>query len=151
MSYKLKILPENEDVKQFYMNYETYYEGDSGIDLFFPTDITILPRETKLVDLMIKCELVDNDNNSLPYYLYPRSSISKTPLRMSNSVGIIDKNYRGNIKVSLDNISDNEYNICKGNRLFQICHPNLYNMKVILSDKLSETDRNENGFGSSGN
>ena len=47
------------------------------------------------------------------YYLYPRSSMgSKTPLRLSNSVGIIDAGYRGNIIGVVDNISDREnYNI----------------------------------------
>ena len=41
-----------------------------------------------------------DQNNKTSYYLYPRSSISKTPLIQTNSVGIIDKDYRGNVMVS---------------------------------------------------
>ena len=55
------------------------------------------------------------------YYLYPRSSISKTPLRLCNSVGIIDAGYRGNIMAFVDNI-DEDYDL--GTRLFQLCDPN---------------------------
>ena len=39
----------------------------------------------------------DKEGFSVPYYLYPRSSISKTPLIQTNSVGIIDRDYRGNV------------------------------------------------------
>ena len=65
---------------------------NSGIDLFTPETITVQPGETVKINLQIKCEaLHDTDENrNVSYYLYPRSSIVKTPLRMSNSVGIID-------------------------------------------------------------
>ena len=44
------------------------------------------------------------------YYLYSRSSTgSKTPLRLSNSVGIIDSGYRGNIKACFDNINNSDF------------------------------------------
>ena len=43
--------------------------------------------------------MLNNDKN-IGYYLYPRSSISKTPLILANSVGIIDSGYRGNIKAA---------------------------------------------------
>ena len=45
-----------------------------------------------------------------------RSSISKTPLRMSNSIGLIDGGYRGELKVYVDNISDDPFELKKGNR-----------------------------------
>ena len=79
----------------------------------------------------------------IAYYLYPRSSISKTPLIMANSVGIIDKDYRGNIMAKVRNIplknKDYEkesyfesYHIEKGTRLFQICSPDLSPLKVVV-------------------
>ena len=46
--------------------------------------------------------------------------ISKTPLRMSNSIGLIDGGYRGEIMAYCDNIKDFEYTINKGERLFQL-------------------------------
>ena len=146
----LKILPDNDTVKQYYETHSTYHEGDSGLDLFFTESVTISAHETKLINLHIKCEAFDETNNhvSHSYYLYPRSSISKTPLRMANSVGIIDAGYRGNIMVAVDNISDGSYTIGLGDRLFQICSPTLQPITFELVNVLSETGRGMGGFGS---
>ena len=158
-SNTLLIKPENENVKSYYKNHSSYNEGDSGLDLFVPEDIEVKCGETVFVDLQIKCELLDKENNNISYYLYPRSSISKTPLILANSVGIIDAGYRGSIKAavkyipSYDDIkSDKEsiYIIKKGTRLFQICSPDLKELKFKLSNTLSETSRGEGGFGSTG-
>jgi len=146
----LRIVPDNQEIGELYSNHSTYHEGDSGLDLFFPGEVNIGPRETRLINLKIRCEAWKDANNpdNHSYYLYPRSSISKTPLRMSNSVGIIDAGYRGNIKVSVDNISDNTYIIETGTRLFQICGPTLSSITFELADTLSSTTRGEGGFGS---
>jgi len=146
----LRILPDNQGVRELYSNHSTYHIGDSGLDLFFPEEINIGPGETKLINLKIKCEAWKDVNNTdnCSYYLYPRSSISKTPLRMSNSVGIIDAGYRGNIKVSVDNISDDPYTVEAGSRLFQICGPTLTSVSFELTHSLSETARGTGGFGS---
>ena len=149
----IRIKPENEIVASFYTNHSTYHEGDSGIDLFFIEDVNVGPRETKLISLGIKCEAWKNPGNpeQYSYFLVPRSSISKTPLRMSNSLGIIDAGYRGSIMVSVDNISDSDYLIEKGQRLFQICACNLGPITFDLTNYLSETARGEGGFGSTNN
>ena len=146
-----KIHAENQIVRSFYENHSTYHEDDSGLDLFFIEDINIGPRETKLISLGIKCEAWKNEHTpeTYAYYLYPRSSISKTPLRMSNSVGIIDAGYRGNLMVSVDNVSDEPYIIKTGQRLFQLCGPTLSRGNTFeLTDTLSDTARGEGGFGS---
>ena len=130
------------------------YNDDSGFDLYIPKDIIVPPFNTInkgfMIDLELSCEMIKNNNN-VGYYLYPRSSIYKTPLRLSNSVGIIDAGYRGNIKVCVDNISNEDYIIKKGTRLFQICSGDLSVFEtIILSDNesLSQSDRNNSGFGS---
>ena len=102
-----------------------------------------------LVSFGIKCEGLKHGDN-ISYYLYPRSSISNTPLRMSNSVGIIDAGYRGNIMAALDNHSDEPYVIKKGTRLFQICCPILSQINMKVVDELSDTSRDTGGFGSTG-
>jgi dUTPase len=71
-------------------------------------------------------------------------------LRMSNSVGIIDAGYRGNIMAALDNHSDEPYVIKKGTRLFQICCPILSQINMKVVDELSDTSRDTGGFGSTG-
>ena len=77
---------------------------DAGFDLYCPQEVTIQPGETVRVDLGIACEATYKDNPTA-FYIYPRSSISKTPLRLANSVGIVDSGYRGNLMLALDNIN----------------------------------------------
>ena len=87
------------------------------------------------------------------YYIYPRSSTgSKSPLRLANSVGIIDAGYRGDYITVFDNWRGTDYQVEKFQRLVQICPPNLtYPMFVDVVDDLGEpTLRGEGGFGSTG-
>ena len=163
MNTILLIKPTNKTALELYSNHSHYHPGDSGLDLYILEDIDISPGETKLVDLGIQCEMLQNTNN-LSYYLYPRSSISKTPLIMANHVGIIDAGYRGNIKVALkyiptqkdlldlcyNKIFHSKYTIKAGTRLVQICSPNLSPFDFKLTDTLSETSRSTGGFGSTG-
>ena len=96
------------------------------------------------------------------YYMYPRSSLSKTRLRLANSVGIIDSGYRGNLIGMFDCLSiankgalcecEYDYIVKPFERLVQICAPNLCPIYVIMVDseeELSEqTIRGGGGFGS---
>ena len=83
--------------------------------------------------------------------IFPRSSIgAKTGLRLSNSVGIIDTMYRGQLGVLYDNISDSDYTINAGDRIAQLMVMPSYRFKAEIVDQLNETDRGEGGFGSSG-
>ena len=128
---------------------------DSGLDLYIPKDITISPGETVKIPLGIKCELKNTlTDYNMAYFLYPRSSIYKTPLRLANSVGIIDQDYRGELMAIVDHIKSDEqvsYTIKKGTRLFQLCIPSLdCNFKLQFSKELSQTIRGEGGLGSTG-
>jgi dUTP pyrophosphatase len=151
---KLLVRPLTEELMGVYYGHSSYNEGDSGLDLFFPSDITLKYGDCGVkVDLGIQCEgLDDSTDKNISYYLYPRSSISKTPIRMSNSVGIIDSGYRGNIIVALDHIDPNvtEFTIQKGTRLFQICGPSLDPISLEVVGSLSDTERGNGGFGSTG-
>lgn len=144
----LLIKPDTDYLKGLYSNHEHFHAGDSGIDLYFPDTITIDPGETKRIDLKIRCEAMRDYVSNMSYYLYPRSSIVRTPLRMSNSVGIIDAGYRGTITVFVDNIKNTSYTVERGTRLFQICSPDLSPITFSLTDILSQTSRGSGGFGS---
>lgn len=156
----LQLLVNAGEYNSLYENHASMYQGDSGIDLFFPEDVKVPADSTILVNMKVSCEMREinckfkaADQNffvNKSYYLYPRSSIYKTPIRLANSVGIIDSGYRGNIKVALDNITSEPYVIKKGSRLFQICAPSLEEIKLVLTDALSPSKRGANGFGSSG-
>jgi dUTP pyrophosphatase len=142
----LKIKPLNETAREIYSDHGHFHEGDAGLDLYVLEDVTIAPGETKAIKLGISCEPEDGR----AYFLMPRSSISKTPLRMANSVGLIDGGYRGELMAMCDNIKDEVYTAEKGQRLFQVvacdCSPIYYEMV----ETLSETTRGAGGFGSTG-
>ena len=69
---------------------------------------------------------------------------------MANSIGVIDSGYRGELMVPVDNPTDDDYMIKPGERLFQIILPNLEEFEVEIVDELSETERGDGGFGSTG-
>ena len=151
----LKIKASNQAVSELYINHTSYHEGDSGLDLFVPEDVVIPAGAIScMVNLSISCEAFpDKDKkHNISYYLYPRSSMgAKTPLRLSNSVGIIDAGYRGEIKGIVDNLDkEQDYCIRAGTRLFQLCSPVLGPISFEMANTLSETARGEGGFGSTG-
>lgn len=81
----------------------------------------------------------------------PRSSIgAKTGLRLSNSIGIIDSGYTGEIGILYDNISDSDYTINAGDRIAQMWVEPVRRFKAKQVDILPVTERNEGGFGSTG-
>ena len=149
MGYTLYIVVD-DSLKQLYEtkmvqhNNQNEY-ADSGFDLFCPETMTV--EGTCFLDFKIKTAMYKDDKPSA-YYLYPRSSISKTPFRLANSVGIMDAGYRGNVGVYLDCKSPSQIEF--GQRLVQICSPTLEPFQIILTNSLTATQRNTNGFGSSG-
>jgi dUTP pyrophosphatase len=142
----LKIKPFNTTVSQLYQNHGHFHDGDAGIDLFVVSEQTIKAGESTLIHLQIACENTENK----PYLLMPRSSISKTPLRLSNSVGLIDGGYRGEIMAAIDNIKTEDYRVEPGQRLFQLVAMDGAPIHFELVDELSDTSRRSGGFGSTG-
>ena len=121
--------------------------GDSGYDLFVSEDVEIPANKTIMIKFGIACCPKQNHG----YYLYPRSSISKTNFRMANSVGIIDMGYRGEICAMIDNISAEDIILTQGTRLFQLCAPDLTTIEVEFVEELDESIRGIGGFGSTNN
>lgn len=155
MSYFLKIKIDEDApdfVKEHYNNFKNHHKGDSGIDLIAPYDIYCdINFNVSTLDHLIQCEMVDSNLDNVSYYLYPRSSISKTPLQMANSVGVIDAGYRGNIMAKVRNFSQDNYKINAGDKLFQICAPDLKQIKIEFVNTLSTSSRGSCGFGSTNN
>lgn len=135
----------------FESDLDYYKDGDntgmnSGFDLYVPQDTVFPAKKVTFLDHQIKMTPVKPSG----FWLMPRSSISKTPLRLANSMGLIDSTYRGNLIAALENTSDTDYVVAKGTRLVQVCLPTLQSFSVIKSDKLPDTDRGAGGFGSTG-
>lgn len=127
-------------------NIEQVERGDSGYDLYYCGPDIEIPSYTNatMLGLGIKCQPLFKGG----YYLYPRSSLSKTPLILGNHVGIIDNGYRGEIMAAVKNLSSTPYTIKTGTKLFQLCMPSLKSFKVEIVDNINETIRGEGGFGS---
>ena len=136
----------------YYANGNTTLSTENaGFDLFVPADVTFAPGERKMVGMGVKAIMTDNDGNAQNYWMLPRSSISKTGLMMLNSVGVIDKSYRGELIAALWNTKDTAVTVEKGQRLVQIVARDMSDItECTLVDQLPETARGSGGFGSTG-
>ena len=143
---KLRIKAFNNRAKELFENHSHFHTGDAGLDLFVVEDQIIPAKSTQPIPLQIACENLDNK----AYYLFPRSSISKTPLRLANSIGLIDGGYRGELIGMVDNIYDKDFHIKRGERYFQLVAVDSSPIDFELVEKLSESSRGEGGFGSTG-
>jgi dUTP pyrophosphatase len=160
---KLSVNPNNLSLLNIYSNHiQKHNQGllndpypNSGFDLFVPDPVQfLLPFQNVFIDHHVKAEMLYYNNGTLEqaaYCLYPRSSISKTPLMLSNHVGIIDQGYRGNLIGAFRSVEAN-YSLDSQVRLLQVCHPTLCPILVVLvsDDELTSTERNAGGFGSTG-
>lgn len=145
---------------------ELYHYGDKR--RFFGPNWKNLPDVNKLdfkvcCSAMMICDAGSNVRKSFNtgYYMYPRSSLSKTKLRLANSTGIIDAGYRGHIMAMFDVVGSRDENLIDcdfmGNvydRYTQICAPGLVPILVEVVDTLEQlgeqTERGSGGFGSTG-
>ncbi len=125
-------------------------EHSAGADLFACIDspVTISPGEIKMLPTGISVEC-DDKNTAL--LIYARSSLaSKYGITLANSVGVVDSDYRGEIKIPLINLGSQPYEITNGERIAQLVVTPVLFPKIEQSDTLSETARGEGGFGSTG-
>jgi dUTPase len=136
---------------------------NSGFDLFVP-DVNIFNcgNKNQMINHQVKCEMsfVDTASHLIEpsaYMMYPRSSISKTELMLSNHTGIIDSGYRGFLMGAFrwlkpENSEQDDYKVDRYTRLLQICLPTLHPIFVVMVDEsgLTDTTRGTGGFGSTG-
>ena len=123
-------------------------EGASGFDLHSVQDYTVYAGQVILVDTGIAYEIPEG----LELQVRPRSGLSfKTPLRVANSPGTVDCDFRDSVKVIIENRSDNEsYTIKKGERIAQGIICPVVRGIFLESKILNDTDRGTGGFGSTG-
>lgn len=161
----LSLFVENEELKQKYIDAATIHNSkiltsdfpDAGFDLFVPSEITVNNSVKLAVNHEIKSSAIILTDTYKKYntgfYLYPRSSISNTPLRLANSTGIIDSGYRGFLIGKFDCI-DSSVTVKKYDRLLQIVAPGMVPIIVQIVNTIEElselTERGEGGFGSTG-
>ncbi len=124
--------------------------GAAGMDLAACIDesITIPAGKHQIIPTGISIALPSNEYVAL---VYVRSSLGfKKGVTLSNSVGVIDSDYRGEIKVSLANLSDKDFVVNPGDRVAQLVITPVSIPEIKIVEELPSTDRGEGGFGSTG-
>jgi dUTP pyrophosphatase len=125
-------------------------KGAAGLDLpaCIDQDLTLAPGEKVVVPTGIAIALPSSDYVGL---VYVRSSLGfKRGITLSNSVGVIDSDYRGQIFVALTNLSNEAYVIQPGERIAQLVITPVCIPEISVVSQLPETERGEGGFGSTG-
>ena len=125
----------------------TYATNGSGaFDFYSAEDVTVLDTKAQAINLGVAMEIPQGH----VLLLFPRSSIGKnTWLRMTNSVGVIDSDYRGTIH-ALYACELGGYMIQAGDRIAQGIIVPIPKVEFEEVEELSTTERGEGGFGSTG-
>lgn len=120
------------------------HEADAGFDIFCPADCVVPAKGSCVIDTLV--------GMAIPMG-YVGMLKSKSGLNCKHGIrgeGVIDSGYTGNIVAKLYNDSDNDYHFHKGDKLIQIVIIKIPTVKLEIVDEFEETDRGNNGFGSTG-
>lgn len=123
------------------------HEGDAGLDLRITHDVTLNPGERATVGTGLAVEIPQGCVG----LVLPRSGLaSKHGITLSNSVGVIDSGYRGEIGATLLNQSDETATLDAGTRVCQLIVMPFVPCELVPCEELTETERGAAGFGSTG-
>ena len=123
--------------------------GAAGADLYACVDapVTIRPGETVFIPTGIALEVPEGCAG----LVYARSGLAcKRGLAPANKVGVVDSDYRGELKVPMVNLGTEAYTIQPGERVAQLCIAPVYTAAFVPAEELGDTQRGEGGFGSTG-
>ena len=157
--YILYISPRNETAKAIYTvaadayNARAYTDRDAGFDLFCDAQSLTAGDKATLISQQTSGAFYDTDAGIFrAFWLLPRSSISKTPMQLANSVGLIDAGYRGDLMAAVRLVGVAAYEVVAG-RYFQVASPDLLpwdEVRVVDTIPGGDTLRGAGGFGSTG-
>ncbi len=145
MKIKIKKLKENASLPV----YQT--KNSAAADLYACLDepLPIKPGERVRIPTGIAMEYEDTNVVAV---ICARSGLSsKHGIALANGIGVIDPDYRGELLVSVVNLSDKEYVVQNSDRIAQLMLLPIVRGEFEYSDELSETERGDHGFGSTGN
>lgn len=124
--------------------------GSAGFDLYACIDEPIIVAPSALIKIPTGIA-IGIENKDIAGFVFARSGLGiKYGITLSNGVGVIDSDYRGEIQIGLCNLSKKEYTITPNERIAQIVFMPVYMTSLIEVNELPQTDRGENGLGSSG-
>ena len=131
---------------------ERAHETDAGADLRTPHDVTVMPKDSVVIDTGVHIELPIISFGGEEYFTVGMLK-SKSGLNVKHGItseGVIDVGYTGSIRVKLYNHSDKPYEFKAGDKISQLVIMPILTPYFELVDELEETERGDNGFGSSG-
>ncbi|MBE0429313.1 MAG: dUTP diphosphatase [Thermoleophilia bacterium] len=124
-----------------------YSGDDAGVDLASVADLTLKAGERALVPTGIAMAIPKGYGG----FVQPRSGLAaRHGITLTNSPGLIDSNYRGEIKVIIQNTSDEDFRISVGDRIAQLVIMPVEIADFQVVDVLPASERGDGGFGSSG-
>jgi dUTP pyrophosphatase len=127
--------------------YETASSAGMDLRAFLDSDVVLKPFERKLIPTGLYIELPDGYEAQIR----PRSGLAiKSGITVLNSPGTIDADYRGEIKVILINLSNQDFTIKSGERICQMVIAKHEKAEFIEVEEISETERGAGGFGHTG-
>ena len=127
--------------------YETVSSAGMDLRAFLDSDVVLKPFERKLIPTGLYIELTDGYEAQIR----PRSGLAiKSGITVLNSPGTIDADYRGEIKVILINLSNQDFTIKSGERICQMVIAKHEKAEFIEVEEISETERGAGGFGHTG-
>lgn len=127
--------------------YETPDSSGMDIKAFIEEEITLKPMERKLIPTGLKMEIP----KGFEAQIRPRSGLAiKNGISLINCIGTIDADYRGEIQVPIINLGTENFTIKNGDRIAQIVIAPVIQPIIEEVETLSETQRQEGGFGSTG-
>ena len=141
---KIKKLRENAVVPKYATS------GAAGMDLYACIDeaVTLEPQKLLMIPTGIAVELPDS---SLAAFIHARSGLGvKHGICLSNGVGVIDSDYRGEVCAGLCNVSDKPYVIEPDERVCQMVIAPVLTPEIVEVGDLNDTERGAGGFGSTG-
>lgn len=127
--------------------YETASSAGMDLRAFIDADVVLKPFERKLIPTGLYIELPDGYEAQIR----PRSGLAiKSGITVLNSPGTIDADYRGEIKVILINLSQDDFTIKSGERICQMVIAKHEKAEFVEVNEISETERGAGGFGHTG-
>ena len=120
------------------------YETDAGLDLYSPIDITVPARGSAIIDTGVHVQLPKGTAGMIK---------SKSGLNVKHNLtseGVVDVGYTSSMVIKLYNHGDMDYQVRRGDKISQLVLVQIVTPHLMVVDKLDDSERGDNGFGSTG-
>ena len=148
MKVKIKLIPTAGGKTAPVPKYQSEFSAGADLCACIDEPVTIAPHERALIPSGFAIEM---DSTGYGAFIFARSGLSsKKGICLANGVGVVDSDYRGEIKIAVVNTSEQEYTIEPFERIAQLVFIPVKTAEFTVADRLTDTERGDGGFGSTG-